>query len=47
MKSRITIDVEHHPGVPTVEDLTKILDTLLPTMYALRAHTITVERDLD
>ena len=47
MKSVVSIEIEHHPGVPTVENLQQVLDALLPTMYAVRDFKITVEKDLD
>lgn len=47
MKSTITIEVEHHPGVATVENLVAVLDLLLSTGYAVRGYTITTDKDTD
>lgn len=46
MKSVIVIEIEHHPGVPTVDNLVKVLDVLLTDGYAVRGHTITTEKDV-
>lgn len=43
MKSRIVVEIDHHPAVETVEQLVRWLDTIIPDLYAVRNYRISQE----
>lgn len=43
MKSRLVIDIEHHPAVDSVAKLAKWLDAIVPDLYAVRDYQISQE----